>query len=431
MPPPPEPEPIAPTRTLVFQAVLLVGGLLALTALTVGLGVVHAPLVLGAVGGVLLWPLRAHRPVRALLAAGGLVLLWWFAVTLGGVLAPFLVVYILAWLFNPAVEAAARRWRVPRWVSSLVLTLLAVGALVGVLVFLVPNVLGRIEALATGLLESVADVEAFILESRLVGYLEENGFTTRAELERQLGEALPEVGAVVEQIPLALQAVFNSVSTILALVTVLTLIPVLLYYTLRDYPTIERAIIELFPTVGGRRAYLGRAAGIVGSYLRGQIIISAIAAFNIGLFLTVLGVPFSLLIGLLAGLFNMIPNVGAVLTNVVGVLIALVFGTTVDAVAVLGVVGAQQLLEGAVLAPNIMSHQVGLHPILIILSLLVFGAAMGLVGLLIAVPVTALAVTFYQSYREAMTLELTELAAPAEPEPRALSEPAPVDVTPT
>jgi predicted PurR-regulated permease PerM len=147
---------------------------------------------------------------------------------------------------------------------------------------------------------------------------------------------------------------------------------------------------------------------IVGSYLRGQFVISAISAFNVSLFLTLFGTPFPLLVGLIAGLLNMIPNVGIILTNVIGVIVALIFGTPVDALVVVLVLFGQQILEATILSPNIMSHQVGLHPVLVILSLLVFGATMGFFGLLIAVPLTALLVTFYTTYREEMTLELME-----------------------
>ena len=143
---------------------------------------------------------------------------------------------------------------------------------------------------------------------------------------------------------------------------------------------------------------------------RCQAAISSIAAFNVFVFLTIFGVPFPLLIGLLAGALNLIPNVGVIITNVLGVGIALIFGTPVDALVVVLVLFGQQILEATILSPNIMSHQVGLHPVLVILSLLLFGATMGFFGLLIAVPLTALLVTFYTTYREEMTLDLSEYA---------------------
>jgi predicted PurR-regulated permease PerM len=183
---------------------------------------------------------------------------------------------------------------------------------------------------------------------------------------------------------------------------------VILFYTLKDYPYIKRALIGLFPTLEGRRDYLIDAGSIVGNYLRGQLIISAIATINVSFWLLIGGVPFWLLIGLLAGLLNFIPNLGAIITMILGVFIALTAGGWVKALIVVIVLLGQSFLEQSVLTPNIMSHQVGLHPLLILLSLLVFGSFFGIFGLLIAVPATAIMVTGYRAYREELTLELNE-----------------------
>jgi predicted PurR-regulated permease PerM len=400
---------------MVFQGALLLGGLVAFFFLLIELREVLNPLLLAAAATVLVWPMREHRVVRSLLMAGGLVLLYWLLSVVGEVLLPFAVVYVLAYLLHPAVSAAERRWGLPRWASSLALTLLAVGALVAVFVVLLPNLIAKIEVLATGLLESLTHVQDWILGSRLVAYLEASGMVERVALEEKLTAVLPEqIGGLVAQVPEALTTLTRSVSTIITLIVVVTLIPVLLFYTLRDFPTIERNLIRLFPKVGGDRVYLEKVGHIVGSYLRGQLVISAIAAFNVFLLLAIFGVPFPFLIGLLAGLLNLIPNVGVIITNVLGIVIALIFGTPVDALVVVLVLFGQQLLEATILSPNIMSHQVGIHPILVILSLLVFGATMGFLGLLIAVPLTALLVAFYTTYRDVMTLELAEYAAPGE-----------------
>ena len=108
---------------------------------------------------------------------------------------------------------------------------------------------------------------------------------------------------------------------------------------------------------------------------------------------------------------NMIPNIGAVITNVIGILIALVFGEPawLDALAVFGTLMWQSILESTILYPNIMSHQVGLHPVLIIIALFVFGAFLGLLGLLIAVPATALIMAAYKAYKDSVHIELGTL----------------------
>jgi predicted PurR-regulated permease PerM len=79
---------------------------------------------------------------------------------------------------------------------------------------------------------------------------------------------------------------------------------------------------------------------------------------------------------------------------------------------------AQAFLEQSVLTPNILGYQVGMHPVLVLFSLLIFGAFLGLFGLLIAVPATAILVTGYKAYREELTLELGDYASPPRPRRR-------------
>lgn len=415
-----------PERPTPFDTVLIVGGLVLFLVLLYEMQAAPAtgrflsPLLLAAAGVILLWPLRQHRTVRALFLSGGFLLLIWFFDILSGVLIPFAIVYLLAYLFDPVVSFLRRRYRVPRWVSTLVVTLLVVGLVALFVLLLVPNIIGQLETLAARLLGSLGRLRGWIATTPLLDRLDQTGLieVDKQQLERQVTTAIrQQVLALTSTIPKATQTLVQSIGSLFGLVTTLTITPVLLFYTLKDYPFIERRLVALFPTFGGRRDYLVEAGGIVGSYLRGQLTISAIAAFNVSVALVLFDVPFALLIGLLGGLLNMIPTLGVIVTNIIGVLIALVFGDPplVDAVIVVGVLVGQSLLEQSVLTPKILSHQVGLHPVLIVLSLFVFGYLMGIFGLLIAVPATALIMTVYESYQDEMTLDLSTYGENAPP----------------
>jgi predicted PurR-regulated permease PerM len=215
------------------------------------------------------------------------------------------------------------------------------------------------------------------------------------------------------RLPEAVEGVASSLGSVLGVVTLVALVPVLLFYTLRDYPDIQESLTELFPTAGGRRDYLVQAGSIVGQYLRGQLMISSIAAFNVSVLLFIFDVPFWLLIGLLAGLLNFIPQLGALIALVVGGLVAFLLAGWVKAAIVIAVLLGESFLEQSVLTPNILSYQVGLHPLLVLFSLLTFGMFLGVFGLLIAVPLTAILVTAYRAYREELTLELGEYGGEA------------------
>lgn len=367
------------------------------------------PLLTAFAGAILIWPLRKLRPVRGLLMAGSLLVVLWLLQQLAGILLPFAGVFLLAYLIEPAVSWSYRRHAVPRWVSSLGFVLLVLGVFALLFVLLVPTLLGQVQTLGMNLFKAIGQLRTWAISSPLLDRLAQTGLAEKDELVDQITSAMQEaVNGVTASLPQILTGVVSSITAILGAITLAAALPVVLYYLLKDYPFIVRRLAELFPTFGGRRDYLVEAGSIVGNYLRGQLIISAIGAFNVGLLLTIFGFPFSILMGVITGMLNMIPNIGAFITMVLGILLALIFGDPVfkDLLIVVGVLLGQGLLEQTLLSPRILSSHVGLHPVLIILSLFVFGYFMGVFGLFVAVPLTALMMTFYKSYRDEMTLEL-------------------------
>jgi len=366
------------------------------------------PPLVGLAGVVLLWPLRHHKVVRALLLSGGLLLLLWTLDKVSRVLVPFGAVYLLAYLLNPLVKRLKRHYQVPRWGSSLLITGLVVGVFVLFILILAPNIANQTQALSDRVVATVQHLRTWLEASTVLDTLESAGFLKKQEVITQLQALIKNQAG---RLPGALENLASSFGSFLGIVTLLALVPVILFYTLKDYPRVQTALVDLFPTAGGRRDYLVEAGSIVGRYFRGQLLISTIAAVNVSVLLFLFNIPFWLLIGLLAGLLNLIPQIGALITMVVGALVALVLGSWTKALIVIAVLLGESVLEQSVLTPNILSYQVGLHPLLVLFSLLVFGTLLGVFGLLIAVPVTTILVTGYRAYREELTLDLSEYVA--------------------
>lgn len=388
------PEPPAPgtvTRSVVLQAFLAFGGLVALVLLMVRLGDALHPLLLAAVGAILLWPLRKEVAARTVLLALGAVVAVYMVRTLAGVLAPFIGVFVLAFLLNPVVRWAEAKWKVPRWASTAVLTLVAVGGIVAVLLLLVPAFVGQIERLAARALSVVAGLPQWVAETSALDPLEDAGLIDRSQLVAEMGVMLPQqIQSIAGRLPAFVGNVTQSVGALLGAVSIAALLPVLLFYSLKDYEKLRDGVVSIMPRYRGDRTYFTTIVHVVGGYLRAQLIVSAISAILVGVPAALFGLPFALLLGLLAGLLNMVPSLGSILTYVFGISLMLLFGTTGDLFIVIGILVAQAIIEQSVLTPNIMSQQVGLHPVVVIVSLFVFSAFFGLIGFIIAVPLTAL-----------------------------------------
>lgn len=396
-----------------LEITLVSSGIVLLLAFLYLMREMVTPPILAGAGIILLWPVRLHRPVQAILLTGGFLLIFWFLHRLSSILIPFASVYVVAYLFDPVVSHLKKRHGIGRWASSLVVTFLLVSAIALFVLLLAPNLISQLDALGTRALSGIQELQEWMMASHFINELEVAGLN-KEELIAQFASGVKEfLTFLTSSIPRTLEQVLLSVESVFSAITILVLTPVILFYSLKDYGIIKRGIKRLLPTFGGKQLYLSNTSHILGQYLRGQLMISAITALLVSVALMLGNIPFALLIGMLAGMLNLIPSLGAIITNIVGVCIVLLFGERgiIDVVIVVAVLLGQSVLEQAVLVPKILSRHVGLHPVVILLSLFVFGYFFGFIGLFIAVPVTALVMTAFDSIKREMSLDLAGFLA--------------------
>ncbi|HVL95716.1 MAG TPA: AI-2E family transporter [Solirubrobacteraceae bacterium] len=185
-------------------------------------------------------------------------------------------------------------------------------------------------------------------------------------------------------------------------ITGLIITLLLLFFFLKDGPSIWRWIVDTF---GGRRRrqldeLARRSYTALTGYVRGLFLVGAADATMIGAGLAVLGVPLVIPLMLLTFLGAFVPLIGAFTAGLAAVLIALVDGGIVTALIVLGLVVAVQQVEGHLLYPLIMGRTIHIHPIAVILALATGGITAGIIGVFISVPILTLAATALAYVRE-------------------------------
>jgi predicted PurR-regulated permease PerM len=188
------------------------------------------------------------------------------------------------------------------------------------------------------------------------------------------------------------QAFASTLAFILAMVGYFV-IPVYLFYFLKDLHGMESGIIGLVPE-RFREAFKCKASEIndlLSAFVRGQLILVAILSilYSIGLYF--IGIDLAVAIGTLAGVAFIIPYLGTILGIVLSVIMAVLkFHDLLHPTLCLGWFGLVQLIEGSLITPKIVGDKVGLHPVVTILSLLIGGQLLGIIGMLFAVPVAAI-----------------------------------------
>lgn len=129
---------------------------------------------------------------------------------------------------------------------------------------------------------------------------------------------------------------------------------------------------------------------VISGYIRGQLIDALIMGTLISIALLILNIDYAVIIGIISGFSNLIPMVGATVATIIAVLVALAGDTPIKALYALITLLILQQIDGNIIVPKVVGKNVNLHPLLVMLSLFVFGSLFGIIGMIVAVPITAL-----------------------------------------
>jgi predicted PurR-regulated permease PerM len=320
-----------------------------------------------------------------LIAAVVLVLLW----LLAPVLTPFLIAAVLAYALQPLVEALARR----RWPRSLAATLAVLLAAVSVLAMalLVVPIIARELPVLREQIPRGAEWANQVLAPALARL----GLEVRLDVAGIKDMVLKGLGGNLED---GLSALLSSArlggSVVLTVLCNLVLVPLVLFYLLLDWPQIMERLRRLVPPRmrASVDSFLGECDALLGQYLRGQLLVMLTLSVWYAGALALAGFELALPVGVFTGMLVFIPYLGFGLGLVLALLSAVLqFGSWYGLGAVAVVYGLGQLLESFVLTPRLVGERIGLNPLAVIFALMAFGQLFGFVGVLAALPLSAVA----------------------------------------
>lgn len=309
---------------------------------------------------------------------------------LGPVLTPFVVGGVLAYALTPLVDRLDELGHglMPRVVAVVIVELLLILALLSVALLVVP-ILAKEVPLMREQLPQLFDK----LNTTLAPWLAQFGITISLDLGSLKGQLLRYLNANYED---ALGSLLSSLklggSMALTVVGNAVLIPVALFYLLLDWKQFIARLLELVPPRArpGVDSFATEADQVLGQYLRGQLLVMLTMAVFYSTGLALFGLDLALPVGIFTGLAMFIPYVGFGIGLVLAVVAGLLQFVSVKAlVMVAAVYGTGQVVEGFYLTPRLVGERIGLHPLLVIFALLAFGQLFGFVGVLVALPASA------------------------------------------
>lgn len=349
---------------------------------------------------------------RTLIRSGAgllfILILVWLMMALESVTTIVMVAFLLAYLLNPLTQRL-QSWRISRSVASFLVLILCVSVIVGLILVVVPAMAGEVVSFAKEAPRYFSSLHALALEAAKnldISIPGNWGEITDLFVARGK-EFLPRLAKSAAGIFSSIFAsIFKSTLGILSALVHIVLIPVITYYLLDSFEDIKDGIYDLIPPYTREPVVekLRQIDMVLANFVRGQLTIAGILAILYSLGFLLIGLDLAIVLGMISGVLWIIPYLGTLIAVGGGTAMALAqYGDVTHAVYVWVWIAVVQLGESYILTPRLVGQAVGLHPVVYILALIVGANLFGFVGMLVAIPVTAvlkvLLVTATEAYR--------------------------------
>ncbi|KAF0226912.1 MAG: hypothetical protein FD175_2888 [Beijerinckiaceae bacterium] len=318
---------------------------------------------------------------------GGLIA---FLYLFSSVLTPFVAALILAYLLDPLVDWL-ERMRLGRLTATCLVLLVFVLVFVVILLAAAPLMLNQLSALAAKMPDYVTRLQTLVTEQGGPLFERFGGEGRLKEIQSQLASG---AGEAAKWFAGLFTSLLSGGQFVLNLISLLVLTPVVAFYMILDWDHMVAKVDQWLPLAHRDtiRELVTEMDQSVAGFLRGQATICIVLGLFYAIALSVAGLHFGFVIGIISGLINFIPYVGSLtgLVLSIGVATAQFWPDWTMILVILGIFAAGQFLEGNVLQPKLLGHALGLHPVWLMFALLAFGSLFGFVGIMLAVPLAAI-----------------------------------------
>lgn len=343
------------------------------------------------------------RFVRGLLGLAIIFLVYLLLKKLSSVLIPFAVAWLAAYLLYPIVCFFQYKCRLRYRLLSIIVTLLVIlGTLYGIGLLIMPPVVAEYNRLQT----IVVDYVQTQTQGANLLVLAQDYITQYIDME-DISKmfTLKDVTSVLEEyVPQIVSFVSGSINALIGLIA--SLIAILyMFFILMDYENMTSGFTKMIPK--GQRSFVrGMISDVekgMNSYFRGQSIVALLVGIGFSIAFTIIDFPMAIPLGLFMGFLNLVPYM-QILGFIPAIVLALLEAHDTGGnfwlimLAFTAAVLVVQLLQDSVITPKVMGHVTGLNAAVILLSLSIWGALLGFIGLIIALPLTTLLISYYKRY---------------------------------
>jgi putative permease len=318
----------------------------------------------------------------------------WIFEAIRSVIIPIGLAYIFALILFPLIRFLEKKGIGPRGFSMALVVIFAFGLIFAGFYYLTPLIANEIQSFFNSEFQNIVDYITTDLR---------DDFIFGTDIYDQISSYIQETNVVSDTLEQFVPGlIFGLTDWVLPLITSVALLPILLIYYLFDYELIGDSIRGIIPKKHEKNTFrlATRLNETVGAYIRGQLMLMVALGAVATIVYRLIGLKYYFVFGLLAGVTNIIPYFGLIIAAVPPIIYSMLSTTGPGPLLVIVVNFVLQFIEGNIFQPLIMSHQLSIHPILIIMSILFFGSLFGAIGVIFASPIAASIKVIYRFMRD-------------------------------
>lgn len=348
-------------------------------------------------------PYTFDRVIRILITICVIIAILYFLNLLKGVLLPFLVAGLIAYILEPAVKLNQRLLRTNGRLIPIVLTLLEICIIISLVGYLlIPHLIKEASQMAILLHKyATTQINTPFISDNIHSFIRDN--IDFQKLSKLLNHK--ELLSIIKNAVVSSWGVVTSSINILIQIVSWSIAFLYLFFIMLDYERLKKGFKQLVPPRYRKRTFriIDDVKDAMNQYFRGQFLIASTVGVLFAIGFSIVGLPLGIILGLFIGILNMVPYLQIVSFPITAFL-CLVYSVdtgvdfwiiTCECVAVYVIV---QIIQDMILTPKIMGKAMGLNPAIILLSLSIWGSLLGFMGMIIALPLTTLVLSYYNRY---------------------------------
>ncbi len=315
------------------------------------------------------------------------------------VIGPFVIALVIAYLLDPLVNLLQKKG-LKRTISVVLVFLIILAVVTGIFMTFVPKLISDVSVFIADLPNIFSGIGDYINKSIIK--FNSTELSSFINIDKELANLSSGIKTALGVISTKLLAGTGKIVNAI-------MIPLITFYYLKDKEEFLGLLSESIPNrfKSKLKKILNDIDGVIGGFIRGQLLVAIFVGILTGVGCRIIGLPYSLTIGLVAGVTNIIPYFGPWIGGILPVVLAIITNPVL-VIWVLVLIVVIQQIESNFISPQIMSKSVGLHPMAVIFSIVLFGNMFGVVGMIIGVPiagVTKVLIKYITEYRQERSVD--------------------------